>query len=38
MTPRSINAPDLTSDEASRLYLTGGRRDALVRQNVVSRS
>jgi hypothetical protein len=38
MTPRSTDAPNLTTYEASRLYLTGSRRDAPVRHHVVSRS
>ena len=38
MTPRSIGTPDLASNVASRLDLTGGRQDALARHHVVSRS
>ena len=38
MTPRSTDAPNLTTYEASRLYLTGSGRDAPVRHHVVSRS
>ncbi|KAJ4985603.1 hypothetical protein SVAN01_08878 [Stagonosporopsis vannaccii] len=34
MTPRSTDAPHLTSNEASRLYLTGAGRDALVRHHI----
>ena len=28
MTPRSTDVPNLTSEEAPRLYLTGGAQDA----------
>lgn len=38
MTPRSTDAPNLTTYEASRLYLTGSGQDAPVRHHVVSRS
>jgi hypothetical protein len=38
MTPRSTDAPNLTTYEASRLSLTGSGQDAPVRHHVVSRS
>jgi len=36
MTRRSTDAPNLTSKEALRLYLTGGAQNAPVRHHVVS--
>lgn len=38
MIPRSTGTPELASNVASRLDLTGGRQDAPARHHVVSRS